>query len=710
MSEPSIVFRTGTRSSKLSLIQTRSALERLQALLPGVRFEEVHFSSPGDRDRVTDLRESPGDFFTRDLDAAVLAGELRFALHSAKDLPEPVSEGLDWVWLPGAEDRRDALVLPVGRRPDDLPPRPRMGVSSERRAAYIMRRWPEARIVPIRGNVEERVAQLDAGDFDGTITAAAALIRLDMQDRITQWLPIDELDTPEAQGTLALTFRADDAAALRLRSLLVKAVTFVGAGAGASGSCTLEGLEAIRHCDCCLHDALIDHDLLRELPQGAKAIDVGKRAGDHTMPQHEINALLVDLARKGRRVVRLKGGDPGIFGRLAEEVAALEEYSLPYRVIPGVSSLISATSGTGMLLTGRGRNRGFAVVTPRKSGGGFAPPTREARAELPVVLFMAVGCAAEVAAAMIEDGASPHTPAAFVFSAGTAEQIVTRGRLDGLREMVPPEAEGRPGLLIIGEIATGLYQQRGALQGARVLLTCSEALQPLARRAVLDLGGVPISRPLIELRTRPEARETIARIESFDWLVITSPSAVRCLLGMISECAVDLRRLPKIISCGPGTSREFIQRGIHPEAQPERDFGAASLLEATDGLLQPGTKVLRLRSDRAGSQLAEALRERGIDVTDCVLYDNAGVAADEPEPPDCEAIFFASSSAVEVFARNWGAEAASGVVTCAIGDATASALGEAGIVVGAIGPEATAASAIEALAGYLVSRDLEELR
>ena len=336
-------LKAGTRSSELARIQTRKALDRLESELPDCRFEDVAFTSPGDRDLKTDLRESPADFFTRDLDEKVLNGELDCAVHSAKDVPDPVCEGLDWFWLPWREDPRDVLILPPGRQVTDLPENPRIGVSSDRREAYCLKRFPKGQHVPIRGDIGERLQQLDDGDYDLVVMASAALIRLGLEDRITEWISAEELPPPDGQGTLCITFRKGDVRFNRIRTLFIKAVTFAGGGVGSSGTCTLDVVKAVQRCDVCLHDALMGQELLDFLPTGAQVFHVGKRCGRHSLPQPEITELISRYARRGLRVVRLKGGDPGVFGRLAEEVDHLEALGLPYRALPGVSSLVAAS-------------------------------------------------------------------------------------------------------------------------------------------------------------------------------------------------------------------------------------------------------------------------------------------------------------------------------------------------------------------------------
>jgi len=278
------------------------------------------------------------------------------------------------------------------------------------------------------------------------------------------------------------------------------------------------GVRALRRCEVCLFDALLDPALLAELPPAAQRVDVGKRCGEHRQPQAEISRLLTVYARRGLRVVRLKGGDAGLFGRLAEEVEAVENLQLPYRVLPGISSLNAATTGTGMLLTRRGVSRGFCALTPRAQGGDTAPVDRTARAALPIVFFMGADVVAGTADALLRDGTPAATPAAMVFDAGGEGEAIVRAELaafatqraEVMSALVPHAS--KPGLFLVGEVTRAGYDRSlGALQGRRVLLTCSEALQDKTADQVCDAGGVPLRRPLIRLapcaeRPRPWPR------------------------------------------------------------------------------------------------------------------------------------------------------------------------------------------------------------
>ena len=448
MTNLSPVFKVGTRKSKLALTQTEEALRLIGAYFPDFRFETVPFSSPGDRDKQTDLRESPADFFTRDLDEALICGTIDFAVHSAKDLPDPIHAGIDWCWLPCREDPRDVLVLPVGKTVASLPPQPRIGISSIRREAWCIKRFPSARLLSIRGNIEDRLAQLDNGIYDALIMASAALIRLGLQERISEWIPQDELNVPDGQGVLAMTFRSNDLRMLRLRSFFVKTAVFAGAGSGRAGTCTIEVIDTLKAAEVCLYDSLVDKSILNYVNKHAIIINVGKRCGSNGKGQENINELIALYVRRGARVVRLKGGDPGIFGRLAEEIEHLESLHLPYRVLPGVSSLNTATTGTGMLLTRRGESRGFIVATPRAEGGDIAPIGISAQLNFPKVFFMATKCITEITAELQHDGMSPETPAAIVFDAGSPAEIVIKGTVGDIAQKPLPAGE-KPGILII---------------------------------------------------------------------------------------------------------------------------------------------------------------------------------------------------------------------------------------------------------------------
>ncbi len=654
----------GARNSQLSLLQTETALAQLHQDT-GWDFTLRPFSSPGDRDQTTDLRASPGNFFTRDLDEALLRGEIDFAVHSAKDLPpEGLPDGLDWFWLPWREDARDCLVLRDGvSEPKTI------GVSSGRREAWVEKMYPNAERRTLRGAIPARLAQLDAGAYDGIVTAVAALHRLDLGHRISRVIPLDELTPPPGQGVLAITFRRADEALRALRNLYLKAVRFIGAGVGDAELCTLAGLRELRAADCVIYDALMDAALLQEAPHAEK-IYVGKRSGAHAMKQSDITDLIGQRIRRGERVVRLKGGDPGLFGRLAEETDALQADGLPFRVWAGVSALAAATTQTGMLLTRRGESRGFTVATPRSEG-----------AETPDIYFMALGMAATIASDY-----PPETPCAVVYAAGSPAQEVKRLTVGELSS-AHLEDDPRPGLLIVGRMAHYGFTPQGPLAGKRVWITGSTSVSEKARLAVTDLGGVPIVQPLITFT--PTATIKIRPSKAYNLLVVTSPTAARLMLQQMTS---PIQYLPKRLAVtGPGTAAVLRSFNIDT-LMPTFDYSARGLLATLPEDLA-GQKILRLRSEEAGPELAQALKARGAKVKDLPFYKTTALPPLESPPPH-DVVFLASSSAAEAWVRDY----ASDCPLIAMGEPTAATLRAHGYTPAVVAPVQTVHDALFAYA------------
>lgn len=667
-------FTVGARGSRLSRVQTENAVAFLARTFPNTAYRVVSVETPGDRDLTTPIEKSAPDFFTRDLDAAVRDGRLDCAIHSAKDLPERIADGLDWFWLPNREDPRDGWVLRAGLTLDAARRKRRftIGISSERRRAYAAAMFPRATLCPIRGAIDARLDQLVAGKFDAVLMALAGLNRLypeGPQGVALVPIPLAELTPPEAQGYLAVVFRAGDARFQAMRRKFVKAVRFVSAGVGDAGLCTVAGRRDLACADTVLYDDLLGKELVSDLDASSmRLLPVGKRCGAHSMKQPDITRLICDEARKGRRVVRLKGGDAGLFGRLAEETDALTALGLPFLVRPGVSALTAGTTGTGLLLTRRGASTGFTVYTPRRAEMS-TPPSQtvqppSAGNPLPTrVLFMATRVLEDEAQALIRDGWSRETPCALVLDAGGPDEEVRTMTLGTVRNLA---GEARPGLFIVGTAATHHWPQLGEWGGRRMLVTCSEALQEKVAVAVEDRGGRPIRWPLIRLVPRTLAVDPAA----YDALVLTSPSAVRLFFA---SCTCDRRRLPAFYTCGAGTDAELRTFGIASDVVPAHDFSADGLIAEIRKRDLTGKRVLRLRSAKAGAAVAHALRRAGARVDDVVLYDNVFCAPDVNLPP-FDAVFFASASAVESFLAQYGTSKLRGKEIYVMGQPTRSAL------------------------------------
>jgi uroporphyrinogen III methyltransferase/synthase len=537
----------------------------------------------------------------------------------------------------------------------------------------------------------------EPGEFDALICTREELGHPSGADWF--WLPSEAGETP-----LAVRFAAGHAAMMRLRTLYVRPVMLVGAGPGDPALCTAGAIAALRRCDVCLFDALVSTHLLDELPAHAEAIDVGKRDGAYNISRDMLKHIINDRVRQGQRVVRLKGGDPGIFGRLPEEIGPLVELGLPFRVLPGVSSVNAATTGTGFLLTRRGMSRGFTITTPRLAGGHVGAVDAAERARMPLVFFMSVGKTREISAELLGEGRSPDEPAAMVFGATTSDEQIYTGTITTIADAVESYQGTLPGLLVVGPIADAGFAYPpclGPLSGQRVLLTASEHLMGQGVDAVRDFGGTPVCLPLIALTPNPDAVEALRHLSEFDWITLTSPAAIRSLMCLLRQNDIDLRCIPKIMVVGRGSARVLAEYGLQPDLMPgTAPFDSAGLAAAAGDVLAAGARVLRCRSDRAGNELTAELAALGADVTDLVLYRNDAVLHDSL--PAFDTVFFASSSAVDAFVDAWGTEPLSSKRILAIGRPTEARLTEHGLHDVLVARKARVPAAIETLAAECV--------
>lgn len=652
-------MKCGARGSRLSIAQATNGLRSIASSVEGFKADLIAFDTPGDRDLSTPIERSAPDFFTRDLDDAVHDGRIDFAIHSAKDLPEPIADDLDWFWLPEREDPRDCWVV---RKVDEgifgksvRNRAVKIGVSSERRSGYARKRFPKAKLLPIRGAIDSRLAQLAEGRYDAVLMAMAGLKRLfpEWKDGCLSFgsgelsvLPISaaELPPPEGQGRLAVTYRKGNAKMNGLRREFIKAVRFTSAGIGSPDTMTVRAVRDVEEADIVLADELSGAS---GAGRDVEWIDVGKRCGAHTKLQPEITKLICDEVRKGKRVVRLKGGDAGLFGRLSEEVEALDALDIPYVVRPGVSALTAATTPNGLLLTKRGEASGFTASTPRSSG-----------TKTPQVFFMATRMARE----MLQRFPAEERYAMVWDACGPNERVVT-----GLCGNPQLAEDASPGLLVVGFAGMPFARRK-------VLVTCSETIMPRAVCMLEDKGLSPIEWPMISLGLIDGVAQRIEGLERrYDAVVLTSPVAVRMFF---TAWKGDRRRLPEIWTCGAGTDAELRRYGLLSDIMPPADFSADGLVARLkqEGAWLKGKRVLRLRSAKASRIVAAAMRRMGAKVDDVVLYSNEPVVRDGVSLPKCDALFFASSSAVEFFVAQYGAKPLSGMDVYVIGEPTRNAL------------------------------------
>lgn len=353
-------IRVIARGSRLSRLQVEEVFKNF----PELAYEIKYLESYGDKNQQISLLngEAPADIFTRELDDAIRQGDADIAIHSAKDLPYPLPEDIEVIDLFPAFDTTDSLVSRDHKKLAELPAGSIIGTSSPLRKKGLNELRPDLTIKGIRGCIEERVQQVKDGKYDAAIVATCALKRLGMEDEIAEVLPFP---THPLQGFLAITAKkgSDLKQAFASKSILDKqgSVSLVGFGPGDPDLLTIKAAKAIDAADIIFYDDLIDDYYLAD--KKAEKIYVGKRAGYHHKEQADINRLLLDAAREGKNVVRLKGGDPMIFAHGSEEIEYLESNLIKVNVIPGITTASALAASQKISLTHRDFSSSVALVS-----------------------------------------------------------------------------------------------------------------------------------------------------------------------------------------------------------------------------------------------------------------------------------------------------------------------------------------------------------
>lgn len=461
-------------------------------------------------------------------------------------------------------------------------------------------------------------------------------------------------------------------------------VYLVGAGCGQMDLVTLRGLRRLQTCDVVVYDDLIDGELLEAAPAHAERIYMGKRRGRHSASQAEICGVLVERALAGKRVVRLKGGDPFVFGRGGEEIQALQAAGIPYEEVPGISSAIAIPAAAGIPVTHRGVSRSFHVVTGHTADGPDGlPEDLAALAALHGTLVFLMGLAQLrwIADGLMAAGKPPQTPAAVLSGGSAPRPAAVRGTLADIADRAAGMAP--PAVIVVGETAALEFSTPagGALAGVRVGVTGTAAVADKLR-AGLEAQGAAVETVERSIVDPLPLEEGLAGL--FDggahWLVFTSGNGVEVFFRQIEAEGLDLRRLNrcKIAVIGAATGARLRRRGICPDLCPERFTGAA-LGQALCRQVAPGEDVVLLRSREGDPALPRTLAAAGIPVRDVPLYtlhpDRRTAERGPAALPGLDYLAFSSASGVELFFRACPAIPA-GVTCVCIGEVTARAFAE----------------------------------
>ncbi len=441
-------------------------------------------------------------------------------------------------------------------------------------------------------------------------------------------------------------------------------VYLVGAGPGNTGLLTLRGAELLRRADVVLYDALVNPDLLRLAPPFAELIARGKNM---TMPQEEITALLIARAREGKCVVRLKGGDPYIFGRGGEEAEALAAAKIPFEVVPGISSVVAAPNYAGIPLTHRGHCSSFTVFTGHEDPDAAETTLRhEQIAKIPgtKVVLMGTEKLSDWTKSLVAHGMSPETPVAMIRWGTTGRQQTVTGTLATIAGLAVKQKLSPPVLTIIGDVVRlrgklNWFEKR-PLFGRRIVVTRrSEQAGGFAQR-LTELGADVLEVPTIKI-TRPTETDAIVDallgLNAYDWLVFTSVNGVTAFFDIFFRRFQDLRDIGgvRIAAVGPATAAKLRELHLQVDLTPD-EFTAKKIAAAFEKFETiENLKMCLLRAEVANPDLPKALEELGAIVDDIAIYktvaeteDPAGAGATLLES-GADWITFTSGSTVEHF-------------------------------------------------------------
>jgi uroporphyrinogen III methyltransferase / synthase len=444
-------------------------------------------------------------------------------------------------------------------------------------------------------------------------------------------------------------------------------VYLVGAGPGDVGLLTMRGAELIGQADVLVYDALVNKDLLRMAPKGAEVIYAGKRAKDHAIPQEELNALLVAKAKEGKTVVRLKGGDPYVFGRGGEEAEELASAKVPFEVVPGISSTVAAPNYAGIPVTHRDHCSSYTVIT------GHEDPTKEesnidwaqvAKTPGTKVVLMGVERIGEITKQLVANGMPATTPVAMVRWGTTGQQKSIEGTLANIAEVVEKNQFTAPAVTIIGDVVKlrkklNWYEHR-PLFGQRIVVTRTRDQASQLSQQLKDLSAEVLEIPTIKIvptDRKQDLADALLELNSYDWIVFTSPNGVTMFFDSFFKAFEDLRDIGgvRIAAVGPATAAKLKEFHLKVDLMPEEYVTTKIGRAFQDFESIENLKILLMRAEVANPELPKELEAMGAIVDDIACYktvpetEDANGAAAKMLEGGADWITFTSSSTVENF-------------------------------------------------------------
>lgn len=724
------MIRIGTRKSKLALIQTELVKAQILKYFPNEKIEIVHVVTHGDKVLDKPLGEIGGKgVFTKEIEEKLLDKTIDIAVHSAKDVPMELVDGLCLGAVLLRDDNRDVILK--RKETKKIGAGSIIGTSSLRREIQIKQISPDVTIKSLRGNVGTRIDKLKSGEYDAIILAAAGLKRLGLDnDKELDYIYPDEekFISAAGQGILAIECRNGDLKdvmaalddrkaricleaereflkcldgscnapcgahctvdehgfnfrgmyaydgktpkyavineksdeqwekisksvnadntdlefAANLAKRLVDVlksdnkgmVSLVGAGPGKRDYLSIEALRCIKKADVIVYDALISPSILNEAKMDAELIYVGKRADTIYKKQPEINELLVNLALSGKYVVRLKGGDPFIFGRGGEEALALKKSGISYEIVSGISSSYSVPASAGIPVTHRGAASSVHIITGHEHP---AKPSEAldfsviAKEEGTLVFLMGLRSLGNICEKLIKNGKNGETPVAVISKGMTAKQRTVYGNLLTIKDEVRKNNIEAPAIIVVGDVV-GVGKQicewqskneKKVLSGKRILVTGSRNMADSLEKEFEQYGGETIAISLVEtIPDYSDCDDIFNNLEKYSWFIFTSANGVNIFFDRLRDLRVDIRKLAnaRFAVVGTSTKKALEKYGLYADFIPSK-FTSKILAEELSKELTDKDKILIVRGKQGKNFIEDKFSEMSVEFDKICIYE-----------------------------------------------------------------------------------------
>lgn len=435
-------------------------------------------------------------------------------------------------------------------------------------------------------------------------------------------------------------------------------VWLVGAGPSDAGLFTLKGKAVLQQADVVVYDKLVGQGIMAMIPSHVRRISVGKESGHHPVPQPEINEILLREALDGNKVVRLKGGDPFVFGRGGEELELLCQHHIPFEIIPGITSAVAVPAYNGIPVTHRDFCSSFHIITGHTKKSEEAEINYDALVKMEGTLIFLMGVTAmpKICKRLMKAGMDPDMPAALLERGTTAHQRRIIATVATLPEAAEKAAVKTPAIFIVGQVCTleqdFHWAEDRPLGTLKIAVTRPRDRSSAMARRLSELGAEVVLMPAIEtepIRENQALRQALSNIRDYQWIVFTSVAGVECFYEAMQQCRMDIRSLAGIhfAVIGTGTKKAVEKKGVFTDLMPE-EYSGTALGQALAQAVSEGDKILIPRSAIGTEDVIKPLLQAGIAFDDIPVYDTK-TAQTSPYDDSVDYVAFTSASTVRGF-------------------------------------------------------------